>query len=346
MMKKSGYILSAAGLLLFAAVAAAPAEFAGGVSRGLQSCGEVIIPSLFGFTAAAGLLGCGELPVGISKAVSPAMRKAFGLSGECLPALLLGMLGGYPTGAAAARTLLNSGKISQGEARRLTSFCLSPGIGFCINAVGASMLGSRRSGALILASVCIAMLPIGVISKYISKAEPPPVRRPAKPLSLPNAAVGSITACAEAMLSICAFVSLFSGLASVAARFIPSGRILTAVMLLSEVTSGCLASAGRLPLPLLCAECAFGGLCVHMQVFAVSGEADPPKGIFFIFRIIHAALSSAICAVLLRFFPVTQQTFAAYGEAHAWSRSAPASVSLLFLCAVLILDLDTCKKKC
>ena len=56
-MKKSGYILSAAGLLLFAAVAASPADFAKGVSRGLQSCGEVIIPSLFGFTAAAGLLG-------------------------------------------------------------------------------------------------------------------------------------------------------------------------------------------------------------------------------------------------------------------------------------------------
>lgn len=74
-MKKSGYILSAAGLLLFAAVAASPADFAKGVSRGLQSCGEVIIPSLFGFTAAAGLLGSGELPEGIKKAVSPAMQK-------------------------------------------------------------------------------------------------------------------------------------------------------------------------------------------------------------------------------------------------------------------------------
>ena len=162
-MKKSGYILSAAGLLLFAAVAASPADFAKGVSRGLQSCGEVIIPSLFGFTAAAGLLGSGELPEGIKKAVSPAMQKIFGLPGECLPALLLGMLGGYPTGAAAARTLMDSGKISRSEARRLISFCLSPGIGFCVNAVGASMLGSRRSGALILASVCISLLPLGML---------------------------------------------------------------------------------------------------------------------------------------------------------------------------------------
>ena len=95
-MKKSGYILSAAGLLLFAAVVASPADFAKGVSRGLQNCGEVIIPSLFGFTAAAGLLGSGELPEGIKKAVSPAMQKIFGLPGECLPALLFSALASIP----------------------------------------------------------------------------------------------------------------------------------------------------------------------------------------------------------------------------------------------------------
>lgn len=345
-MKKSGYILSAAGLLLFAAVAASPADFAKGVSRGLQSCGEVIIPSLFGFTAAAGLLGSGELPEGLKKAVSPAMQKIFGLPGECLPALLLGMFGGYPTGAAAARALMDSGKISRSEARRLISFCLSPGIGFCVNAVGASMLGSRRSGTLILASACISLLPLGMLSKLISGSEPPLTRPPLPQIALPGAIVRSVTACAEAMLSICAFVSLFSGLAAVTSGFITNERILTALMLLAEVTSGCLASAGKLPLPILCAECAFGGLCVHMQVFALSGEADPPKKFFFMFRALHAALSAAVCAVLLRFFPVAQQTFAVYGEPHAWSHSAPASVSLLFLCALLILDLDTSKKKC
>lgn len=195
-MKKSGYILSAAGLLLFAAVAASPAGFAKGVSRGLQSCGEVIIPSLFGFTAAAGLLGSGELPEGIKKAVSPAMQKIFGLPGECLPALLLGMFGGYPTGAAAARTLMDSGKISRSEARRLISFCLSPGIGFCVNAVGASMLGSRRSGTLILASVCISLLPLGMLSKLISGSEPPLTRPPLPQIALPGAIVRSVTACA------------------------------------------------------------------------------------------------------------------------------------------------------
>lgn len=345
-MRKNGYMLSVAGIILFAAVAASPAAFAKGVSKGLVSCAETVIPSLFGFTAAAGLLGAGELPERLKKAVSPAMKLLFGLPAECLPALLLGLFGGYPTGAAAARTLSQAGKISVCDARRLISFCLSPGMGFCVNAVGISMLSSRRAGLILLASITAATVPLGTAAKYIVKSDSATPLPCVKSMPFSRAAVECISYCSNSMLSVCTFVSLFSGLAASIEAFTKNETLCAALIMLSEVTNGCLKCAGKVPLYLLCAECAFGGLCVHMQVFALSGEAEPDKKYFFPFRIIHALTSAGICKILLHFFPISHQALAVYSQSRPWSHSAPASVSLLFLSALLILDLDTQRKKC
>lgn len=345
-MKKNGYLPSIAGIILFAAVAVSPAAFASGVSQGLRVCAETVIPSLFGFTVAAGLLGAGELPDRLKKAVSPVMRMLFGLPPECFPALLLGLFGGYPTGASAARALCNSGKISVSDARRLTSFCLSPGMGFCVNAVGISMLSSRRAGFIMLASICAALVPVGFAAKYLIKSEAQPLVTSSFSVPFSRAAVECVTSCSHAMLSVCSFVSLFSGLASCIETIIENEAVRTALIMLSEVTNGCITAAGKIPLELLCAECAFGGLCVHMQVFAVSGEAEPNKKYFFPFRIFHALISAGFCKILLHFFPISEQTLAVYGGTQIRFHSAPASISLLFLSALLILDLDTEPKKC
>lgn len=345
-MKKNGYILTLAGLILFAIIAARPAVFALGVSAGLKSCAEVIIPSLFGFTAASGLLGSGELPERFKKIISVPMKFLFGLSGESFPALILGLFGGYPTVATATRALLGSGKISKSEAKKLTAFCLSPGIGFCVNAVGGAMLSSRRAGAVILASICISVLPLGFIAKHMIKSDFDMPSPSCNTADFSQALVGSVTACANAMLSICAFVSLFSGLTACAEAIIPNENVRRAVTMLCEVTNGCISCAGTVPLEILCAECAFGGLCIHMQIFALCGEATPCKKIFFLFRILHAVFSATVCRLLLTLFPVSQATLATVGESHLWSHSAPASISLLFLSALLILDLDTKRKKC
>lgn len=345
-MKKNGYVLTLCGLILFAIIAIRPTDFALGVSAGLKSCAEVVIPSLFGFTAASGLLGSGELPERFKRIIAVPMRLIFGLSADSFPALFLGLLGGYPTIATATRALLAGRKISKHEAKKLTTFCLSPGIGFCVNAVGGAMLASRRAGGIILASIYISVLPLGLVARHLIKSSSVVFSSARYSVGFSQALVGSITSCSNAMLSICAFVSLFSGLTACIEAVIPNENICRAVTMLCEVTNGCLSCAGKVPLELLCAECAFGGLCIHLQIFALTGEASPCKKLFFFFRALHAVFSAIICKLLLIIFPVSQATLATVGETHLWSHSAPASISLLFLSALLILDLDTKQKKC
>ena len=105
--------------------------------------------------------------------------------------------------------------------------------------------------------------------------------------------------------------------------------------------------AGRASLPLICAACAFGGVCVHLQIFAVAEKVGIKILPFYICRILHALLSFAICAFIIKLFPMSESVFLPISKnAALWSFSAPASVSLLLLSALLILDLDNGKKIC
>jgi hypothetical protein len=145
---------------------------------------------------------------------------------------------------------------------------------------------------------------------------------------------------------VCAFTVLFSGLLSVVSGLVGE-KTSTVVACLLEITSGCAAVSGKIPLPILSGICAFGGLCVHMQIFSVSGGMKPDFKRFYLFRILHSLLSAGICSLLLKLFPVEIPTFLSVAEnVSLYSFSVPAAISLLFFSSLLIFDLDKQRKIC
>lgn len=267
--------------------------------------------------------------------------RLFNLPAECLPVMILGQLGGYLSGAKAAESLYRTGALSESQAKRLLLFSINAGMGFSVNAVGSVMLGSRESGKILLISLCISSLVIGFFTRFIpdtnSEAKRLSVSRP----SLSAAIVESVSSSAVATLTACAFVSVFSGIIAVIEAYISNESIRTIFVCLLEVTNGCINAADKMPLPMLAAVCAFGGICVHLQVFSVAKSIRIKLSLFYLFRILHAMLAFAICSVILHFFPIEEQVFLSFSQnAALWSFSAPASISLLFLSTILILDLD------
>ncbi len=111
-------ILAAAALLLLR-----PLEAAVAVREGLALCGGTVIPSLFPFFAAVSLL----LQLGAAEALQGACGKIMGplfhMRGACALPLLAGLLGGYPSGAAAVAGLYEQGGVSRQEAELLLGFC-------------------------------------------------------------------------------------------------------------------------------------------------------------------------------------------------------------------------------
>ena len=86
-------------------------------------------------------------------------EKAFRVSGAGCTALLLGLLGGYPLGAAYIAGLRESGAVGGEEAGHLLAFCNNSGPAFFLGALGTGVFGSPRLGLLLYAvHVCAALL--------------------------------------------------------------------------------------------------------------------------------------------------------------------------------------------
>ena len=346
-LKKNGYTAAISGIFLFVVFYLFSEEFLQGFKAGLLNCAEIVIPSLFPFLAAASLAGAGEMPKCLKKIISPVTELVFRLPADSLVAIVLGQLGGYLSGAKAADSLLRRGAVSEAQAERILLFCVNPGLGFTVNAIGFGLLGSREAGKILLLSMCVSSLILGAFAGFFSESEQVKRNIEPKPEPFSAAVVNSVASSAAAMLSVCAFVAVFSGINAIFAKTIKNQTVLIALSCLSEVTSGCAAAARQVSLPVTAAVCAFGGICVHLQIFSLSGKLKINYAKFYLFRILHAALSFLICSAALYIHPLSLQTSLSVAEnAAPWSFSAPAAISLLFLCALLILDLDNARKIC
>ncbi len=312
---------------------------------GLKNCSETVIPSVFPFLIAASLSGSGNIPTPIQKVLSFFTEKFFRLPSETVFAFILGQTGGYLSGVKSANSLCETGRISDSQAEKLMFFCINPGIGFAVNALGSIMLSSRNSGRIVFLSVCISSVICGIISRFLPCSKITVAKKGNKIPHFSQALINSVSSGTFSLLTACAFVCIFSGITAVIDAYIPDGAVKTAAICLLEITNGCIFASKEMSLPFISAMCAFGGICVHMQIFASADKFRIRLPLFYIFRIIHAVLSFLICSMMLSLFPDDVQAMVnVTPEAALWSFSAPASVSLLFLSALLILDLDNMYK--
>lgn len=347
-MKKNSYAAMITGIILFIFLFVFSEKFIQGINIGLLNCAKIVIPSLFPFLIASALAGSGELPKPLKKLLEPFSQFLFRLPAESLPCIFLGQFGGYLSGAKAAQTLYSNGILSKTQASRMLMFCINAGTGFSVNAVGNAMLCSREAGRVLLAALCISSLVMGFVCRFLPNNHDEKNKEIAQnKIPFSSAVVNSVSSASQAMLAACAFVALFSGIGAVTDEYIKNDSLRLAVSCLLEVTKGCADASSKVSLPALAAICAFGGLCVHMQIFSVAQNLDLKLVRFYSCRLMHTALAFAVCKIILYFHPVDMPVFLSFSEnAAVFSFSAPAAISLLFLCILLILDLDNGKKIC
>ncbi|MBQ2841970.1 MAG: hypothetical protein IJE72_02920 [Clostridia bacterium] len=344
---KNRFFIFFSGIGVFVLIFLFSEDFTAGFSAGLSNCVKVVIPSLFPFLAASALTGSGELPPLIKKFAEPVTQHFFRLPADCLPAIILSQLGGYLSGASAASSLYSSGIISRAQAQKLTLFCINSGVGFSVNAVGNALLGSRTAGKILLLSLCLSSVVAGFFIRFIPDRGEKENKIIRENINFSSALVGSVYSASYAMLSCCGFVCFFSGISSVISSLINNHPFNLAAVCLLEVTSGCAAAAGRVSLPVIAAVCAFGGICVHMQIFSLTKTLGIKIPVFYLFRFLHSALAYAFCRIILLFHPIEEQVMISVSRnIELWSYSAPAAISLMFLCVLLILELDNNKKIC
>ena len=115
----------------------------------LSLCAKVIVPSLFPFFVCANLFCALHLTQPLERALSGVMQPVFGVPGSGAAALVVGLTGGYPSGAQTIAALYAAGSIDKKSAGRLLLFCNNCGPAFIFGVVGPAVFGSRLAGLLL-----------------------------------------------------------------------------------------------------------------------------------------------------------------------------------------------------
>lgn len=290
MMKKLFPILCS--LLFAASLLLRPGETSLAVQRGLTLCARTVIPSLFPFFAVTAFLLRLGLDSLLQPLCAPFMAPLFRLRGVCAAPLLAGLMGGYPTGAKTAADLYGQGSLTKGEAELLLGFCNNCGPGFLLGYVGAGIFGSARTGGYLLLIHTVAALLTGMIlCRLPRKSEPPPLpcSLPSENLSIPKSLTAAVSSALASTLGICAYVVLFQTVAALLPGFPPvalgSVEMVSGMAALNRDSAGFVAAA---------AIAAWGGVSVHCQTMAVTGELS--LRYHTLGKILQTVLSAALAA--------------------------------------------------
>lgn len=245
-------------------------------AEALALCAGAVIPALFPFLAVSGLL----VSLGFGAWLSPCLRGLMGplfrLPGQAAGALVLGLVGGYPIGARTAAELYRQGELTRSEAQRLLAFCNNSNPVFLVSVLGAGVFHSVRTGVWLWLIHLLSALLTGLCFRGRGTAErrrQQPPRLTCRAVSFSSAMVDAVRNAAGGMLSICAFVVLFSVLAAPLQDLGPhAGPALTGLLELFSLTP--LLSPDRFGF-LLAAGCAgWGGCSVLCQTAAVLADTD------------------------------------------------------------------------
>lgn len=311
------------------------AECSEGIKKGLLFCTEVLVPSLYLFMALSSLLVKSGVMVTLSKPFAGVSRGIFRLPQEGFTVLLLSMMGGYPVGARCAAALYEDGRLSAEEAEATAQIAVCAGPGFLLNYVGAALLNNRRAGMILLAAETLGMLITGVI---IGRTRPsPPVRRQrtVNPTG-GNLLITAVSEASKATFHLCGMVVLCAAGVEVIAAVSPSDVITDLCSAAVEITTGCHRMCGRYPLYLIAFFVGFGGISVHLQIFAGLGGLSIKKSLFFLYRIIQGIITAALTYTLMLFFPMEQSVFSSTDAPLTFAKSATlagsAALILLSLC--------------
>lgn len=301
-----GLLGSVYGLLRF------PQEVSQAVRESLSMCTDTLLPSLFPFFILSSLV----IKLGISdrlgRRLAFVMAPVFHLPGDCAAAVVLGLIGGYPTGARTAAALYEKGRCTREEAQRLLTFCCACSPAFLLGAVGNGCFGNPGAGFLLLGVHWAAAMLTGFL---LNRNAPLPAlhsKIDQEPAAVPffAAFADSVKESFRAMLDLFAFVLCFaaaaklvqlSGVFSIPAQFLPlSGENPHALLMglldmprwVMRLNDGTVQERMILSSLLL----AWGGVSIHCQICSVLHDSALSPGSFVKGKFLHALLSVLLMA--------------------------------------------------
>jgi sporulation integral membrane protein YlbJ len=325
-----------------------PKTASDGIKNGITLLLSTVIPSLFPFLVLSSYIASSKAFTLISEFFGKATLKIFRINPDGSIPILMGLLGGYPIGAKITADLYKSNRITQNEAERLMFFTVNSGPAFTITAVGMGMLGNYYSGLILYLSTVITSLVIGFLCRFLSD------KKEIKPENFITtgrdfAFINSVSSGANAIINISAWVLTFSCISGIINSFNLNDNFKIFLNVVLEVTNGCKICSGNMSLPVISAILGFGGFSVICQSSPYLKDCNVKMKNFIVSRILNSALSAFFTSQLLNLFPKAQESVVIYttnSHSIGITYTASATVILIIMCVIFILQVDNRKKVC
>ena len=266
-----------------------------GVRSGIELCLNTLIPSLFPFFVLSALV-TGSVS---GRSIRPlrSVCRFCRMSPGTESFLAVGLLGGYPVGAANISSARSKGSLTPEEASRIVIFCNNAGPSFLFGILGPLfpspiwlwLLWAIQIGASLLTG---CLLPGGFSNSVRTEAQ--------RPTSLPDCLNRSV----RSMTLVCGWVILFRMVLAFLQRWflwllpVPAQVVFTGLL---ELSNGCLALNGikshALRFVVSGVMLSLGGICVWMQTSAVFPQLNLSHYIGG--RIIHCMLCLWLSGLIL-----------------------------------------------
>lgn len=344
------YIAAVLGLAAAAGLLAFPKAVSGAVRESIADCLEVVIPSLFAFTALAlWLQKSGIYRVALRFLTLP-LSRLLRMDEELCAVFVLANIGGFPTGMKLLSELVGSGRLTRGDAGRMLCCCFGSGPSFIIGIVGLMVFDSIGAGFILFAACFASSLLMAAVVRMRGEISLKATENASGYDLSSECFISSVIGSARVMFTVCVMIAGFAavtallretGAFGLIARIFPSENVLAAALEITRIKGIAPSNAA---LPLCAALLSFGGICVHLQLSAL-GRGIPMRDFMFS-RVLAVAASAAFTLPFSRKFTVADIPVLASQEGvQAFTKNGILSLCVVIMCVILLLETAAKRKK-
>ena len=316
---------------------------------------SAIFPTIFPFMVICNILiAYGGIEI-YSKILGPVLCRPLGISKNSTFAIVASVFCGYPIGAKYSSELYEKGYIDKDEFQRLLNIASNSGPIFTIGALGATMLGNKYLGMIIMLSCYVSAFIIGVLTRkdIVDKSQVPNTDDN-KYRTFGNILKDAVTDGITGILLIGGYVIIFSIIMSIikynvltnmivsnlSVHFKNTENIYGTIIGMLDLTNGCnIISASTMSLPIkvciISFLCSFGSLSVVAQVNAFLYKYNINLKKYIILKLLQGVLAAIISLTLFLILPIKAATFSS--SSYIITYISMETIAFILIAALVII---------
>lgn len=299
----------------------------------IQRCINIIIPSLFIYMVLSSVI----IQTGIHRFIFSPLKHLskiiFNLPTNMLFVFLMGNICGYPIGASLIEEMYQGGEISKKNATTLLMTSYGGGPSFLMGIVGISLYNSEKVGTIVFLS-CISAN--AVLAIFLNRFTVWEGNTSEHHLKKPDI-ISIISGCAHNMFKICAVIVSFSLVCTILSDLLTDfdKDTVSIIKSLFEITNiSSVSSPSTKILPLIAAISSFGGICILLQLKAVTTISLKP---LILSRLIACPLSAAFCFIYTKLLHLKLYTPASTGYTVSFEKDNLLGLILTFILILFLI---------